>query len=243
MSLDDAAEELELLSADNPEIADREPARRCWSASTSAPNATTTTCARCSGRRTPIANAGRAARDPAPAGGRGREPAPTGLDRAAEALEQILRIEPRDADAFAALERIYRGADRPAALAAAMARRLEVTDTIEAKRELLSALAETYERELDEWEPALDAYKAAEAAGDARPETYAAIDRLAERLGRWDVAAEAARKWAETRAEDAGALAALARVRRHNGELEARAATCSSTPPNARRPARRRRRC
>ena len=128
---------------------------------------------------------------------------------------------PRDAEAFAALERLYRAAERPAALAAAMTRRLAVADTIEAQRELLSALAQIYERELDEWEPALDAYTRAEVAGDTRPETYAAIDRLAEKLGRWDVAGEAARKWVALAPEDAGALAAGARVRRHNGEFEA----------------------
>ena len=54
------------------------------------------------------------------------------------------------------------------------------------------------------------------AAGDLR-----AIDWLAERLGRWDVAAEATRKWTAIAPEDAAALAASARVRRHNGELEA----------------------
>ena len=61
----------------------------------------------------------------------------------------------------------------------------------------------------------------AEVAGDTRPETYAAIDRLAEKLGRWDVAGEAARKWVALAPEEAGALAAGARVRRHNGEFEA----------------------
>ena len=218
-SLDEAAEELELLSADNPEIADRsllELLERVYQRAERHDDYLRTLQRQADAIAAPaerLAILRRLATE--------GEARPDGLDRAAEALEQILRIEPRDGDAFSALERIYRGADRPAALAAAMARRLEVTDTPEAKRELLSALAETYERELDEWEPALDAYKGAEAAGDTRPETYAAIDRLAERLGHWDVAAEAARKWAENVPEDAGALAALARVRRHNGELEA----------------------
>ena len=51
-SLDEAAEELELLSADNPRRSPIAACSTCWSASTSAPNATTTTCARCSGRPT-----------------------------------------------------------------------------------------------------------------------------------------------------------------------------------------------
>ena len=149
------------------------------------------------------------------------EARPDGQDRSAEALEQILRIEPGDAEAFESLQRLYRAADRPAALAAAMARRLEGTGAIEVRRDLLSALAEIYERELDEWESALEAYSGAETAGDRRVQTYAAIDRLAERLGKWDAATEAARKWAEIAPEDPAALAALARVRRHHGELEA----------------------
>src|SRR4029078_5440935 len=48
-----------------------------------------------------------------------------------------------------------------------------------------------------------------------------AIDRLAERIGRWDAGAEAARKWALVAPEDAGALAAVARGRRHAGDYEA----------------------
>ena len=218
-SLDEAAEELELLSADNPEIADRsllDLLERVYQRAERHDDYLRTLQRQADAIAAPAERLTILRRLAAEG-----EARPDGLDRAAEALEQILRIEPRDGEAFAALERIYRGADRPAALAAAMARRLEVSDTPEAKRELLSALADTYERELDEWEPALEAYKGAEAAGDARPQTYAAIDRLAERLGHWDVAAEAARKWAENVPEDAGALAALARVRRHNGELEA----------------------
>ena len=51
-ALDDAAEELELLSADNPEVA--EPGLLdCWNGSTRGPSATTTSCARCSGKPTP----------------------------------------------------------------------------------------------------------------------------------------------------------------------------------------------
>jgi len=216
--LDEAAEELELLSADNPEIADRgllAQLERIYLRAERHDDYLRTLQRQADAVADPIeriallrrlASEGEARAD--------------GVDRAAEALEQILRLEPRDVEAFAALERIYRNSERPAALTAAMSRRLAVTDTIEAQRELLSALGEIYERELDELEPALDAYTRAEVAGDTRAQTYAAIDRLAERLGRWDAAGEAARKWAEIAAEDAGALAALARVRRHTGDYD-----------------------
>ncbi len=224
-ALDEAAEELELLAADNPEIVDRgllDLLERVYKRADRQDDYLRTLQRQADAVADPVermailrrlATEGEA-RQP-------EQPENDGQDRAAEALEHILRIEPRDAEAFAALERLYRAAERPAALAAAMTRRLAVADTIEAQRELLSGLAQTYERELNEWEPALDAYTRAELAGDTRPETYAAIDRLAEKLGRWDVAGEAARKWVALAPEDAGALAAGARVRRHNGEFEA----------------------
>ena len=148
------------------------------------------------------------------------ETRPDGLDRASEALEQILRLEPRDSDAFFALERIYRGADRPGALATALQRRLEVTETIDARREIMFALGEVYEHELDEWEKALDSYSAAEKAGDRRQDVYAAVCRLGERLGRWDVATEAATKWTEMAPENPGALAALGRISRQAGDFD-----------------------
>jgi tetratricopeptide (TPR) repeat protein len=102
-----------------------------------------------------------------------------------------------------------------------MARRLEVTDTIEAQRELLSALAETYERELDEWEPALDAYKARRGSRRRAPGDLRRDRSSGERLGHWDVAAEAARKWADTCPRTRARWRRWRRVRRHNGELEA----------------------
>ena len=170
------------------------------------------------------------------------EKRPDGLDRAAEALEQILRIEPRDSEAFAALERIYRGADRPGALAAAMSRRLSVIDTIEAQRELLFTLAQTYEHELDDWEPALDTYGRAEVAGDVRPETYEAIDRLAERLGRWT---SPPRRRASGPRSPRKTRPRWRRARAYNATtaISRRPWACSSTPRSGRRPARRRPRC
>ncbi len=161
------------------------------------------------------------------------EARPEGLERAALALEEILRQEPRDPDAFVALVRIDRAAGRFAALAETLARRIEVTETAEAKRELLFTLAQTYESELADPEKALDALATAEASGDQREDVHEATARLAERLGRWALCADALTKWAEVapepelraevlveaarvfaqRLDDAGAAeAALARV-------------------------------
>jgi len=125
------------------------------------------------------------------------EARPEGLERAALALEEILRQDPRDAEAFPALLRIDRAAGRFAALAEALTRRLEVTETAEAKRELLFALAQTYEKELDDPEKALEAFTALEVAGDQREEVHEATARLAERLERWTLCAASLTKWAD----------------------------------------------
>jgi tetratricopeptide (TPR) repeat protein len=129
------------------------------------------------------------------------EARPDGLERAATALEEILRLEPRDAEAFAALTRIDRAAGRFASLAEALSQRIEVTETAEAKRELLFSLGGIYEEELDDPEPALEAYAAAEAAGDRREEVHEATARLAERLERWALCAESLTKWADVVSE------------------------------------------
>ncbi len=122
---------------------------------------------------------------------------PGGAEQATDALDEILRLDPRDADAFAALTRLCRAGGRFEALAEALSRRLEVTETAEAKRELLVSLAQIYETELQDPERALDAYVAARSAGDRREEIHEATARLAESLGRWSLCAEALGAWVE----------------------------------------------
>ncbi|HEY4395333.1 MAG TPA: tetratricopeptide repeat protein [Polyangia bacterium] len=129
------------------------------------------------------------------------EALPDGEERAIRALDEILRLDPRDGDAFAALERICRAERRFATLAEALARRLEVTETAEAKRDLLLALARLYETELGDPERALETYMAAKDAGDRREEIHEATARLAERLRRWPVCAEALLAWADSAGE------------------------------------------
>ena len=126
---------------------------------------------------------------------------PDGAEQATDALDEILRLDPRDADAFEALTRRCRADGRFAALAETLSRRLEVTETAEAKRELLVSLAQIYETELADPERALDAYVAARGAGDRREEIHEAMARLAERLGRWSLCAEALGAWAEAATE------------------------------------------
>ncbi len=129
------------------------------------------------------------------------EALPDGTEQATDALDEILRLDPRDADAFEALTRRCRADGRFAHLAETLSRRLEVTETAEAKRELLVSLAQIYETELGDPERALDTYVAARSAGARREEIHEAMARLAERLGRWSLCAEALGAWAEAATE------------------------------------------
>jgi tetratricopeptide (TPR) repeat protein len=125
------------------------------------------------------------------------EALPDGTEQATDALDEILRLDPRDSAAFQTLTRLCRAGGRFAALAETLSRRLEVTETGEAKRELLVSLAQVYETKLADPERALDAYLAAKSAGDRREEIHEATARLAERLGRWALCAEALGAWAD----------------------------------------------
>jgi golgin subfamily B member 1 len=129
------------------------------------------------------------------------EALPDGTEQAMDALDEILRLDARDGAAFEALTSLCRARGHFAALAETLSRRLEVTETAEAKRDLLFSLAQIYETDAADPEKALDAYVAARSAGDRREDIHEATARLAERLGRWSLRAEALGAWAEAATE------------------------------------------
>ena len=215
----------------------------CWSASTSGPNATTTTCARCSGRRTPIAApaerlailrrlAAEGESPPRRAGSGGRGAGADPAHRAAR-RRRVRRAGahlPRRGSAGGARRgdgaparghRHHRGAAR-AAVRAGRDLRTRAGRVGAGARRLQAAPRRpaTCGRRPT---PPSTVWPSASDAGTSPPRRRASGPRSRPR----------------TRARSRR----CARVRRHNGELEARAGACSSTPPSARRPARRRRRC
>jgi tetratricopeptide (TPR) repeat protein len=137
---------------------------------------------------------------------------PDGVDRAAEALEQILQIDPRDDDAFRALGRVYRQARRWSPLVEAFNRKIGVTGDAPGIRELHVQLARLHDEELNDADRALDAYAAADRLGDERASTLEALARLAEGQGRWRQAAEALNKLGKAAREPAERAAALLRA-------------------------------
>jgi tetratricopeptide (TPR) repeat protein len=135
----------------------------------------------------------------------------TGLDRAADALEQILQLAPGDGDAFRALARVYRQARRFLALAEALARRREGADRAES-RELAAELGRLYDEELRDPARAAEVYAEAESLGDESETTLGALARLHEQAGRWAAAAETLERLSRAAREPAARVGALVRA-------------------------------
>ena len=132
---------------------------------------------------------------------------PDGVDRAAEALEQILQIDARDEDAFRALGRVYRQSKRWLPLVEALNRQIAVSAGTPGVRDLYATLGRVHDEELGDPDHAIDAYAAALRAGDQRAPTLAALARLYEQRTMWKQAAETLDRSAEV-ARDAPARAA-----------------------------------
>jgi golgin subfamily B member 1 len=136
----------------------------------------------------------------------------TGLDRAADALEQVLQLAPDDVDAFAALARVYRQARRFLALAEAITRRRQVSSDRAERRALAAELGRVYEEELQDPARAAEAYGEAETLGDEGETTLGALARLRASAGRWVEAADTFERVARAAREPAARVAALVRA-------------------------------
>lgn len=121
---------------------------------------------------------------------------PDGLDRAADALEQVLCIHPGDREALRALARLYRAAHRPLALADVIARQIDGAQSDEERRELTVSLGKVYELELGDLSRAAEAYASAEAHGDTTDATLASLAGCYERQERWPACVATLERWA-----------------------------------------------
>ena len=137
---------------------------------------------------------------------------PEGVDRAAEALEQILQIDPRDEDAFRALGRVYRQSGRWLPLVEALNRQIAVSAATPGVRDLYASLGRMLDEELHDPDKAIDAYAAALRAGDQRAPTLAALARLYEQRTLWKQAAETLDRSAEVAGDPPARATALFRA-------------------------------
>jgi len=108
------------------------------------------------------------------------------LDRAAEAYEQILAIDPRNNAAYHLLERLYQQASRHEPLVETYRNHIMATADVATRIELYVAMGQVYETQLHEVDLAIQAYNDALScdADDAR--ALDGLGRLYEQLGAWD---------------------------------------------------------
>jgi tetratricopeptide (TPR) repeat protein len=110
---------------------------------------------------------------------------------AAAQWELVLAAVPDDAGALAALDRIYRTANRTADVRKLLLHKLEISEDAPARIALLEELAKLEEDELKDFDAAADHYRALADLQSDNPEVWASLDRLALAAGRFDELASA----------------------------------------------------
>ncbi|RMG99750.1 MAG: tetratricopeptide repeat protein [Deltaproteobacteria bacterium] len=119
-------------------------------------------------------------------------------DAAVEAYRGVLEIDPDNAEALAALDRIYEATGRSAELAEILGRRIQLTVDPEQLIDLYMRLGQTYERDLGSPEQAISAYKQ---VLEQDPGNRPALERLEELFlaeQRWEDLFEVYQKIADT---------------------------------------------
>jgi len=140
------------------------------------------------------------------------ESKPDGLDVAAKALEQVMRLDPLDGEASRSLARLYRQARRWPELIDVITRQIAVAHEARERGELWAAMGVIYDEELHENAGAAKAFAAAVALGDERPATVAALARFERESRRWSAAIEALETLARVSREPAARVDALMRA-------------------------------
>lgn len=106
-------------------------------------------------------------------------------ERAIEALEAALEIEPDDAVALAGLERLFTLADRPDALVAILGRQVDLADAAADRLVLLRRIAHLQAGPLDFPAAAIETWQRVLSEDDRDAEALAALERLLAGAGDW----------------------------------------------------------
>jgi tetratricopeptide (TPR) repeat protein len=145
------------------------------------------------------------------------EDEPDGAAHAASWWEKLTVLEPEAEDALRALERVHRIERKWPELIEALRRRAVLADP-PVQAELYAHIGELYERELQDLDNALEAYRLADAAG-SRAETRAALVRLYEQTGAIDRALALLDEGAERAQRPAEQISFLFRAGQLCGDL------------------------
>ncbi len=112
------------------------------------------------------------------------------LERAAACYERVLSFEPTDREAFDALERVLRGAERWEALLEHYRRGARDAETDGERLERLERAARLQEEQLGDREGAIETWREVLQIDPAHQPAMEALDRLLTKAGRWPELAE-----------------------------------------------------
>ncbi len=108
------------------------------------------------------------------------------LDRAAEALEKIVALDPRNYSAYRELARIYHQAGRWEALVETYRNHINNTTEVATRVDLYVAMGAVYESQLQDFDRAVEAYTDVTSFDADEPRALDALGRLYERIQEWD---------------------------------------------------------
>lgn len=114
---------------------------------------------------------------------------------AADCLERVLLIQPNDTSAFEQLETFYRSTGEWPVLVDLLGRRAVQCESDKERAELFREMAVIYDRELQDEQAALDAYREADRLEPGKPEVLEAIARLSLEIGEEDEALAATERF------------------------------------------------
>src|SRR5690606_37302352 len=80
-------------------------------------------------------------------------------ERAVESFRRVLEVDADDARALDALERIFLGLERWEDLMEVLQRKAELTEDLDARKDIYYVVGATYERELDDLSRAVETYR------------------------------------------------------------------------------------
>ncbi|HEU4412622.1 MAG TPA: tetratricopeptide repeat protein [Polyangiaceae bacterium] len=127
------------------------------------------------------------------------------VGRVDDALTQFRAVYDADgenAEAIAALERLYRQTARYQDLMQVYERKRELATTWDERRATLAAMASLYEGELADYERAIETYRTVLEEEPANPDALRALDALYSRLERWAPLADALRRRIDLETEE-----------------------------------------
>ena len=113
------------------------------------------------------------------------------LDRAADALEKIVALDPRNFGAFRELARLYFQAGKWESLVETYRNHVMATTDVATRIDLYCAMGQVYEQQLQDLDRAIEAYTDVLSFDADEQRALDALGRLYERIGEWDRAVDA----------------------------------------------------